>query len=139
MKTENTLENKAKFFALYWGQSVYNNPKIKNGGFICLSGRNLKNGCLELTPLSQISDEDAIEVFDILFGYSESHKNKPKEFKIEFGKDWSDSINRETFGQLFPKGYLHMIDHLRSKDYAVPWLDLTVEDLIAYGWVKLKS
>ena len=30
------------------------------------------------------------------------------------------------------------IDYLRSKGYALPYMDLSVEDLISYGWIKLK-
>jgi hypothetical protein len=30
-------------------------------------------------------------------------------------------------------------DYLRSKGYALPWMDLSVEDLVEYGWIKLKE
>ena len=31
------------------------------------------------------------------------------------------------------------VDYLRSKGYALPWMDLSVEDLVKYGWIKLKE
>lgn len=30
-------------------------------------------------------------------------------------------------------------DYLRSKGYVLPYMDLSVEDLIEYNWVKLKE
>ena len=31
------------------------------------------------------------------------------------------------------------LNTLRSEGYAVPWMDLSVEDLIEYGWIKFKK
>jgi hypothetical protein len=30
-------------------------------------------------------------------------------------------------------------DYLRSKGYALHWMDLSVEDLVEYGWIKLNN
>jgi hypothetical protein len=30
-------------------------------------------------------------------------------------------------------------DYLRSKGYALPWMGLSVDELVEYGWVKLKD
>jgi len=68
---ENSLENKQRFFAHYWGQKVLIH---NNGAGIISSGaldfinyyRNISNGVyLELTPLSLISEDDAIELAKI--------------------------------------------------------------------------
>ena len=61
MKTENTLENKAKFFAQYWGQHL-----IIMGSFLRIIDHvtldSVENDdYLELKPLSQISDEDVVQ------------------------------------------------------------------------------
>ncbi len=136
---ENTLENKAKFFAQYWGQKV-----LYVGGIglapIGTNGWNLKHPdfFLELTPLSDITDEDAIEFFDIVWSKVGTHKNKSREFKIDFGKDWAESPTSERYG-LIPTGLFHGVDFLRSKGYALPWMGLSVEQQIKYGWVKLKQ
>lgn len=66
---ENTLENKAKFFALYWGQDVltYGVNNIWHKGNVC--GRFFNISHLELKPLSSISDEDFLIVAQILLTY----------------------------------------------------------------------
>ena len=62
---KNTLENKAKFFAQYWGQEVLFHNNLNQN--LIIHGYNLFNlpleeYFLELKPLSSISDDDAIEV-----------------------------------------------------------------------------
>ncbi len=139
MKLENTLENKAKFFAQYFSQHVlyFSSDFLRKIDNLTLDSIE-NDDFLELKPLSHISDEDAIEFFDILFANVGTHKDKPKDFKIEFGKEWSQVPFSERYG-LIPKGFLNGIDYLRSKGYALPYMDLSVEDLIDYGWVKLKE
>lgn len=108
MKIENTPENKAKFFALYWGQKIVA-VRIDDGddrGYYEVGNNwycGLEDSYLELTPLSQITDEDVVSVYN-LTGVDEVH-----------------------------------VDYLRSKGYALPWMGLSVEDLVSYGWVKVKS
>lgn len=69
---ENTIENKAKFFAQYWGQSLYTKLSYDGEGglkpveYFSLSKGMIEEGILELTSLSDITDEDAIEVAKIL-------------------------------------------------------------------------
>lgn len=105
MKIENIYENKARFFALYWGvkclRNEFLNDNIPPHKVDVSTCRGLPQQYLELTPLSQITDEDAVEVI----GVSECHR----------------------------------ADYLRSKGYALPWMGLSVEDLVSYGWVKIKS
>lgn len=73
---KNTLENKAKFFAQYYGQLVYKNYQEPLGLQRCQNDKRLrisntlKNSWLELKPLSSISDEDAIEVAKIINDYN---------------------------------------------------------------------
>lgn len=108
MKTENTLENKAKFFAQYWGQHL-----IIMGSFLRIIDHltlgNIENDdILQLKPLSKISDEDAI---NLGYGYASHLKS---------------NLDRN-------------IDQLRNLGFAVPWMDLSVEDLVEYGWIKLDT
>src|SRR5690606_10814141 len=99
---ENALENKAKFFAQYWGQKV-----MRCKTFNATTGHGLsglmnvdvnseiikENWFLELKPLSSISDED-LEYIRPLVGYD----NTPggiglvKRFLTVLWKD-SDDIN----------------------------------------------
>ena len=115
MKLENTLENKAKFFAQYWGQNVltstYHTTKLYHRKLYCINRGNMrceKQDFLELKPLSQISDEDAINL-----GYGNVSHLK-------------SNLDRN-------------IDQLRNLGFAVPWMDLEVEDLIEYRWIKIKE
>lgn len=121
---ENTLENKAKFFAQYWGQKVLSGDSetihtLNTGDMAFGIGKNW----LELTPLSKITDGDAIEV-----GYYQG-------FKRSIRENAKDCINEFIKGD-FKLDY-DSIDYLRSKGYALPWMGLSVETLVEYGWIKL--
>ena len=146
MKTQNTLENKAKFFAQYWGQHVlyFSSDFLRKIDNLTLDSIE-NDDYLELKPLSQVSDEDAIElmrlkieskgVFDIKTIEIENKTLDGYTFIVKY-KNWDD----ERVGFVF-NGHtnpLSFYDYLRSKGYALPWMDLSVEDLVEYGWVKLK-
>ena len=146
MKTQNTLENKAKFFAQYWGQHVlyFSSDFLRKIDNLTLDSIE-NDDYLELKPLSQVSDEDAIElmrlkieskgVFDIKTIEIENKTLDGYTFIVKY-KNWDD----ERVGFVF-NGHtnpLSFYDYLRSKGYALPWMDLSVEYLVEYGWVKLK-
>ena len=125
MKTENTLENKAKFFAQYWGQHVlyFSSDFLRKIDNLTLDSVE-NDDYLELKPLSQISDEDAIKISKEFPNFKSDIRNSVKELFQEFDVL---ELSMETG------------DYLRSKGYALPWMDLSVEDLVEYGWVKLKE
>lgn len=127
MKTEINLENKAKFFAQYWGQYVmrdYTTTRI-----FPVDESNIKfeieDAWLELKSLSDISDEDAIEVAKML-GCNDGNS---KGFMIGYGRDY---VKRERNMKS------NIVDFLRSRDYLVPWMGLSCEELIETSWAKLK-
>lgn len=129
MKTENTLKNRAKFFSLYYGQNV-----LYVGGVglepIGTKGWNINHPdfYLMLKPLTKLTDDDAINVSKIwgsnvesrILGYSLSMRIATREV----------SETRNSIG---------IVDYLRSKGYAIPYLDLSIQDMVEYGWVKLKE
>jgi hypothetical protein len=132
---ENTLGNKAKFFALYWGQNVHNG--LNSGGeefqvaqinrFII---QYMENTFLKLKPLSSISAEDAIEVGRIL-----KIDFKPQ-YLINEVREWIDC--RFGFGRIEHRfECFEILDYLRSKGYALPFMGVGVETLVSWGWVKL--
>lgn len=92
MKAEINNENKAKFFVQYWGQDV-----LTVGNALC---ENLPENWIEsslnhtqylqLKPLSEISDEDAIEVARI------AHQMPNSQFKV---KRMSNSLIHVTHFQ----------------------------------------
>jgi len=179
MKAENTPENKAKFFAQYWGQRVL---PVKIWGsandvsYYLFKKKDLfEESYLELTSLSSISDEDAIEVAHLAFlqgrydwkitrrddwgVWMESHDNldimrycminkygcintsttfpekKHREKKVTYKRNIGEVGSNINDGV----SYIRIVDHLRSKGYALPWMGLSIEDLIEYGWVKIKE
>lgn len=131
MKIENTLKNKQKFIAHYLEQRVLVFTNSVSGVIDVIDHITLEdvdNCYLQLTPLSQITDEDAVEVSEIA-GLN-PHKNTIEiliKYGIEFSND--DRIYADIF----------VYQYLQSKGYALPWMGLSVEELISYGWVKLKQ
>ncbi|WP_284464864.1 hypothetical protein [Chryseobacterium sp.] len=126
---ENTLENKAKFFAQYWGQNVMMwNEADSNShqkiGVSYMTKYGVSNRRLELKPLSSITDED----------YKFIMNDKVMNPDLENG----DPLFTFAIGGLRMSD-LTTTDFLRSKGYALPWMGLSVEKLVEYGWIKLKE
>ena len=123
---KNTLENKTRFFAQYWGQHL-----IIMGSFLRIIDHvtlcNIENDdILQLKPLSKISDEEALILSKMRYSFEEY-------INLENGKCMvSCHENQKSLMQI-------QVDFLRSKGYALPWMDLSVEDLIDYGWIKLEE
>lgn len=149
---ENTLENKAKFFALYWGQEILS-YQIKATSLVCVGDSRIhKDDILELKPLSQITDEDAVEVAKIMdvkdpdFWTNEFSKYRKEDQcnYSEVGRDYiSYFFRKERYSLNLRVWYIKQKliiavgDFLRSKGYALPYLNLSVEKQIEYGWIKL--
>ena len=86
---------------------------------------------LELTPLSEISDEDAEHIAK--YRYKSS-----KMLSSQIGKGIIDDYLNRVHENANFNIEQYEIDYLRSKGYALPYMDLSVEDLISYGWIKLR-
>lgn len=141
MKTQNILENKARFFAQYWCQKIICFPHNKNpirydNPNKLLAGTFERNAYLQLKPLSQISDEDAIEVSKI-FGLCHLSGAIKELILSIFRTSINDSGTTSSTNGI--KNWIQVFDYLRSKGYALHYMDLSVEDLIEYGWIKLKE
>lgn len=134
---ENTQINKIKFFAQYWGQRVWrrtqgeNNLLYINTDTLSAKRGNMNGDFLELKPLSSITDEDAIEVGDIMDFETSTRED------IDFVKSCIDSIINGDQAQVL--AWVQIFDYLRSKGYALPWMGLSVEEQISRGWIKLKT
>ena len=156
---ENTLENKAKFFAQYFGQHVlyFSSDFLRKIDNLTLDSIE-DDDFLELKPLSQISDEDTIEVAKLVSPMLFEGRGKNGGHYIDKSETWWYSVkhNGKTLmvdidldGYVFeydevdeykrPSRSLIGTDYLRSKGYALPYMDLSVEDLVEYGWIKLKE
>lgn len=162
MKTQNTPENRSKFRALYYNQNILTNGyRLANSinplpvGYGCNAG---SSWFLNLKPLSSISDEDAIEVAMILSNYQGvAHHTFRVAQKEEVGElvnhkmvvysyvdnesfEWISIDEMKVSGRrIRPELISYAVDFLRSKGYLLGWLDLTPEDIIAYGWCRLEE
>lgn len=145
MKIQNAPENKAKFFALYLGQKVWVKPSVYGNDAFGVNPEMLYIPCDEeytqLKPLSAISDEDAIEVANLCFSYKEGHyitKTEMLEDMLKEGKGLINKFIESGYGWEI-KRLLSIIDFLRYKGYLIGWMDLTLEDILAYGWARLEG
>lgn len=140
---ENTLENKAKFFALYVLQGVFVNGLGAKGWLTTVDLNSIANGNigghLELKPLSSISDEEAIFAFDL------DKNNQPRITKIystyneylhiEYEFMGSEGVFLDNGIVVSPNSLgLDAIMKLTKLGYHVG----TTRE-VEYGWVKLKE
>jgi len=95
--------------------------------FMVLVKRNCR---LIAKPLESITDEDAIELFDLLVP---KHTDDDKEIKLKNVKRWIDKDGDEHL--LEHAGTI--IDFLRSKGYLLPFRQYSTEQLIESGIVKI--
>lgn len=144
MKTELTLENKAKFFAQYWGQLVIEDVNGKGETFlypvVYSNMHRFEESTVVLKPLSSISDED-LEYIRTIVGYinTESGLGLVKRWLTVLWMNYDD-VN--YFAAIDFKPTLSVIkitDYLRSKGYALPWIGISVEEMVDAGWIKLQS
>lgn len=161
---DNTLENKEKFFAIYWGQFIgISNERTEEYRHVIDYSSIGFTDSIELKPLSSITDQDAIEVAKILCSKMIGENDKARVAKqSEKGSNRADKIvyigSKEYTNYIVTVEELkvianyngwagiqdnytlsYAIDFIRSKGYALPWLNLQVEKQIEYDWVKIKE
>jgi len=119
---------KGRFFAQYFGQEVGLIPSYPNGDeFIKAKVSVIKEvQYLQLKSLSKITDEDVEELLPLV-SFQFSSKYTDFEIKEEIKKSVLDT-------EMMP---LNLTDYLRSKGYALSFMEYSVDDLISFGWVQL--
>ena len=164
MKTEITLKNKAKLFAQYWGQDCFfcGRPEQKEAYMVNQFREMIQKypviSYLQRKPLSQITDEDAIEVaeiinisnYDFIESFEDSNTTAIKSivtskkdgdcyggivYIYKDGTIYWDYHNKDKYGESEIR-LLMAYDFLRSKGYALPWMGLSVEGMVEAGWIK---
>jgi len=128
---------KSRFFAQYFGVRVFQNELNKKYDYpnysypltIEKDFNKETNEFLELKPLSKATRE---EVFDTYCKMWEFNENLI-ESDTAIAKDWFDNYGAQNY----VKFNQEQTDFLRSKGYAVPFMEYSVEDLISFGWVQL--
>ena len=118
---------KSMFFAQYWGtKTLYigglGKVEVGKGGW------NLKHPdfFLQLKPLSKITDDDVQELLPLV-SFQFSSRYTDEQIKEEIKKSVLDT-------EMMPS---ELFDFLRSKGYALPYMNYSVDDLISFGWVQL--
>jgi hypothetical protein len=122
---------KSRFFAQYYGQEILRwhqwveeTPDSKVD--LSIPAIDKKGWFIKLKPLSKITKKDLEK---LKFG---NISNKKVTFIFDsYNRHWSSSCG--SYGTLLLKD----IDYLRSKGYAVPFMEHSVDDLVSFGWVQL--
>ena len=129
---ENSLLNKTKFFAQYYGQEIALHSKKKYfvNSIIEKIGDNYK---LSLKSIDSISNIDICKCVNLM----------GKSITEEEAEDFKDSfieafLNKEFYGTFYPYRVCEIVDYLRSKSYAIPYNGLSIDELISFGWVVLE-
>ena len=123
-----TLRNnkllKQRFFALYWGQNIFNYKRsLSKRPFFYEPEFAVQVGAwCELRSVSDMTEEEAIEVAKIVWPVA---------------KDLQTADNGRNY--FYPNSYVSIpiADYLRSVGIAVSFMNHEVEDMVKAGWIKL--
>jgi hypothetical protein len=133
-----TNEIKAKYFSLYYYRQVLG--KYINSDE--LDPIDIMNPCevdyIELTPIEQISDEDARKCISFLY----PNKNIKNIIINESGMNFKWKASYSYLSGLVYFNHLINIkvyQYLLSKGYALPYMDYSVSDLVENGTIKFKT
>lgn len=135
-KVENTLEFKAKFYTLYWGQEICVWPELENLKEVrtkVLSELD-ENDYLLLKCTDSLSDEDINVCYNLYCAYVAYDGTMDFKPQDEMAKHWYENEGLSVIDDV-----PILVDYLRSKGYALPYLTLSVAEQITYGWIKLKN
>lgn len=112
---------KSRFFAQYWGQNVCQTKggkyKVDEDCFPLW-----KRSYLELKHISKITDKDTEHIMQ-LEGFIDGF----------LSDDFLNFLNDLKKGHC---NKFEVIDYLRTKGYALPFMEYSIDDLISFGWVQ---
>ena len=139
----NDEQLKQKVFALYWGQKVceysfneMNKKCFVNTRNLLRSEELIDNWCLYLTPLSDITDEDALATYRYYYppeDFRISSKEEQAFYDTKVALDWLRNYGSPNYITITIDG----ADFLRSRGYALPAFEHSVEELVEKGIFKL--
>lgn len=142
-------ELKPLFFSQYYGQRVirYNEDRTDTNGVV--SGGSLRRTAisyLELKVLDSLTEEECFYLCDALdidrVHYMKLDGLNLTGFDIEDFADTIKAIIEDPpggFVDCFNGKYVgHMMDYLRYRGFAVPWMGYSVHHMVQAGWIKLK-
>jgi len=118
---------KSRFYAQYWGQNV-GEYVGRNDATINMNTINqLKS--LFLKPLSKATREEVFDTYCKMWEFNENLIETDTKIAI----DWFQNYGKPHY----VKFNQEQTDFLRSKGYAIPFMEYSVDDLISFGWVQL--
>lgn len=131
MMPELTPDLKERLFMQYYMQNLmwFAGYEEEMGVFIVsgrATGESIDSAYLGLRSVSNITDEEAIEIAKIV---------RPKHQYLHTPEEGKWYILRERTTS--PKEYLQLTDYLRSIGVALPFMGYSVEELVEAGWVKM--
>ncbi len=124
-------EVKTCFMSLYYVQNIARYGTYEESGYHNVSPNIANSDCeyLELKRLSEISDEDAIEVARIL----DLNHLHPETTRMGLVKTILRHMDVETKGKYL---WLQVFDFLRSKGYLISFREYSESDILSFGWAK---
>jgi len=138
---EDNLENKAKFFAQYWGQKVKSSYLPEQDQPCTIDANTFKifhlviNGVLKLKSLSDISDEDA-EQLSVRLGRVVSLQKVIQENSKDLVKEVVSNYSQVNMLWSLPSQFT---DKARELGYLIDFNGLSTEELISRGWAVVTS
>ncbi|MFD2600185.1 hypothetical protein ACFSQ3_14600 [Sphingobacterium corticis] len=152
---DNTLENKAKFFAQYWDQTVLMNigHPFKGDNTPDNWYKKFEHDYLLLKSLSAISDEQAIECCRYKSDLSFFTKKKWEVVRHEHHIILESKRSAHSFSIDLVSGDVEFYnndelevtisdttkDYLRGESFLVPFYDLDKEEILNRGWAVLEQ
>ena len=128
---------KCRFFAQYFGVRVFQNEANKphnlpNYSYPLSLQKNFTHSLyeyLELKPLSKATREELLDTYHKMWEFNEDLI----ESDIKLALDWFGNYGTQNY----VKFNQQQTDFLRSKGYAIPFMEYSVNDLVSFGWVRL--
>lgn len=150
LEKETSLNKEGRFRASYWGQDVRvykrtDDPiqfRVKVGQSIPDNQTSIEYDYLLLTPLSSITDEQAIEVARLSdeYDYTDILDSEFEVFKNAFEHVVVGVVGQSSATVVLREDLLNadQIDKSREFGIAVRYSGTSVEKQIELGWTKLK-
>lgn len=145
MKTEPNIGIKSAFFAQYWSQKVVafletvNDPlsvQVRHEPRSVINFSSLEKTCLVLKSLGILSSNTAFEIHKIMGTINRNDYIEEEAYMTDAYSEGTTLVDNFHNGDSFALNH-EAIDYLRSRGYALPYLNFSVKDLVSFGWVKL--
>jgi hypothetical protein len=128
----NKTDVKCRFFMNYYGQEVF---AIDEKEAIRINSKTIsymgQKSFLRLKSVSKITDDDCILIFNKFYPNAIRYSDAEKVYDIKatIKSNFSEDV-------IIDNDFIFYTDFMRSKGYAVPFMEYSVEDLISFGWVR---